>query len=95
MRRIVQVEDIAIEAIVKQLHHTGIDPVDFIEVDLNRELRFVSEHYESLPASGPGRRHTQQEPEFVNLLHLFAAEVSDGTISVYHIDIWVDEPPHE
>jgi len=95
VKRIVRVEDIAVEAIVKQLRGTDVDPVYFITVDLNRELRFVSEHYESLPTSGLGRRHTQQEPESVTLFHLFAAEATDGIVSVYHIDIWIDEPPKD
>lgn len=58
-----------------------------------REVRFLGEHYDALPFHGPGRRHTQHEPETVALFHVFAALDDGGTVVVYHVDLWVDEPP--
>lgn len=67
----------------------------FVQLDLVRELTFLADHYDTLPMAigAPGRRHTQHEPETVALLHLFADLRDDDVVVVYHLDIWIDEPP--
>lgn len=92
MPRPVKVEDVALEAIVRQLDGSRVSPEVFVVHDLVRELEFLSEHYETLPPHGPGRRHTQQEPATVALFHVFAVLDDDGAVVVYHVDIWIDEP---
>ena len=93
MRRPVKVEDIALEAVVRQLQGSRVSPEAFVSRDLVRELDFLAEHYGTLPRHGPGRRHTQQEPESVALFHVFAVIDDDDAVVVYHVDIWIDEPP--
>ncbi len=93
MRRRVRVEDAALVAVVEQLAGSAVTSESFVTQDLVREVGFLEEHYDVLPISGPGRRHTQHEPETVALFHVFAALDDAGTVVVYHIDIWVAEPP--
>ncbi len=92
MRRRVKVEDIALEAVVRQLDGSPVPPERFVAEDLVRELHFLAENYGTLPYHGPGRRHTQQEPSTVALFHVFAVTDDDGDVVVYHVDIWVNEP---
>lgn len=93
MRRRVKVEDLALEAVVEQLRGSPVAPEIFVGRDLVRELEFLVDHYDTLPLHGPGRRYTQQEPATVALFHLFAVLADDGAVVVYHIDIWLHEPP--
>ncbi|MEM7325494.1 MAG: hypothetical protein AAF531_20575 [Actinomycetota bacterium] len=93
MRRSVRVEDAALDAVVAQLIHSSVSPERFVALDLVRERLFLETRYDDLPAHGPGRRHTQHEPATVALFHVFAVLDDDGAVVVYHIDIWVDEPP--
>ena len=93
MRRRVRVEEAALVAVVHQLAGSTVRPEQFVAQDLVREVAFLEENYDLLPISGPGRRHTQQEPETVALFHVFAALDDADTVVVYHVDIWVDEPP--
>ncbi len=93
MRRTVRFEDAALEAVVAQLAGSSITPERFVSLDLVPERSFLEHHYDELPAHGPGRRYTQHEPETVALFHIFAVLDDDGAVVVYHIDIWVDEPP--
>lgn len=92
MRRRVRVDDAALEAIVDQSAGLAVTPERFVADDLAREVGFLEEHYDGLPVDGPGRRHTQHEPESVALFHVFAALDDDGDVVVYHVDVWVDEP---
>lgn len=93
MRRRVRVEEAALEAIVEQLAGSTVTPERFVAQDLVREVAFLEEHYVGLPDDGPGRRLTQHEPETVALFHVFALLDDDGIVVVYHVDVWVDEPP--
>lgn len=92
MRRAVKVEDIALEAIARQLAGSSVSAQSFVALDLVREVEFLAEFYDSLPRHGPGRRHTQQEPSTVALFHIFAALDDAGAVVVYHVDIWLEEP---
>ena len=76
-----------------QLQGTNVGPESFVSLDLVREVGFLADHYGQLPVHGPGRRLTQHEPETVALFHLFAVLDDNGGVVVYHVDIWVDEPP--
>ena len=76
-----------------QLERSTVSPESFVSLDLAREVDFLADHYDVLPAHGPGRRHTQHEPETVALFHVFATLDLDDAVVIYHVDIWVDEPP--
>lgn len=91
MRRRVKVEDLALEAIVRQLDGSPFTADEFVSKDLVRELHFLAEFYDSLPLHGSGRRHTQQEQATVAFFHIFAALNDDGVVIVYHVDIWDDD----
>jgi len=67
----VRVDDVAF-AIVAQLEGSAVGPEVFVSLDLARGIDYLADHYDALPANGPGRRHTQHEPETVAPFHVFA-----------------------
>jgi hypothetical protein len=84
IQRPVRVADAALEDVAYQLDELGA--LRFARGDLLDALDRLSADWDSLPASGPGRRLTLDGVTVAGF-HLFA-DLDDATIVVYAIDIW-------
>ena len=93
--REVRLAEEALAAIAEQLATVPELLEPFATQDLSRGLRILAQSYDELPAHGPGRRYTDQLSKSVAFFHLFATLDDDETVVVYHVDIWLNEPPDD
>lgn len=91
--RQVRPSESAVAAIAEQLTAVPELLEPLATEDLIRGLLVLAESYDELPHHGPGRRYTDREAKSVAFFHLFTTLDDERTVVVYHVDLWVNEPP--
>lgn len=93
--REVRLAECALAAIADQLATAPELLEPFTTQDLIRGLRILAESYDELPRHGPGPRYTDRSSKSVAFFHLFATLDDHETVVIYHVDVWVNEPPED